>query len=674
MRSMPAAPSAPLLLATLLSAACASAPQPAPAPAAPAQEAAGGEAGLSAWPAPRPIPERVVPPPAFREAIERGTRAETGVPGPRYWQQWTDYRIESTLLPEAREVTGRVEIVHHNRSPYQLPALVLELTQNFHASGAPRLESAEVTGGLRLARVAAEGQTLGEVETLVRGQAAYQVDFTRMTVLLPRPLEPGGTARLEVEWSFTVPQAGAGARMGYSGDDLVYLAYWYPRVLVLDDVVGWQADRFLGTSEFYHGFGGYDVTVRAPRGWVVWGTGALQNAEEVLRPEVLERLRRATSGDGVVRVSEAGADATRAVGGDMLAWRFRADSVRDVAVAATRGAVWDATRTPVGDRDGDGATDYAAIHAFWRTSAPLWSEVARYQAHAIDFMSRFTGQPYPWPHMTAVEGGGIIGGGMEFPMMTLMGDYNARGDSALYWVTAHELAHMWIPMTISTDERRYAWMDEGSTSWLENQARKEFFPGEASEAGDRQGYLAIAGTGEEGEIMRRSNYHYEGPAYGVATYSKPATLLSTLRALIGEEDFMEGYRALYERWAFKHMYPWDMWNTFEDACGCDLDWFWDSFYRETWVLDQAVGGVRQREDGSATIRIEDRGGAPLPARLTITRADGTTLTREVPVERWLRGAREATVEVGAGAPLTRVEIDAEGAFPDVDRGNNVWRR
>lgn len=139
--------------------------------------------------------------------------------------------------------------------------------------------------------------------------------------------------------------------------------------------------------------------------------------------------------------------------------------------------------------------------------------------------------------MTAVEGGGIIGGGMEFPMMTLIGDYNAAGDSALYYVTAHELAHMWIPMIVGPNERRYSWMDEGSTTFAENHARTDFFPGTQPRLSEQESYLMLARMGAEGEIMRWSDYHYSSFAFGIASYSKPATLLEALRGLLGEDVF-----------------------------------------------------------------------------------------------------------------------------------------
>ena len=650
----------PALVAASLLAACgepSTGPAPLPAPAR----------------AERPIPYPVTPPAEYQRAVAAGTRTAAGAPGARYWQNRADYAIRARVIPERKRLEGSETITYTNHSPNALQNLHIDLTLNHHAPGVVRNEPAEITGGVEISRVAVGGQTL----TQGGGSGArYVVNGTRMVVFPPAPVQPGQTVQIGVDWAYTVPQAGAGGRMGWSEDDLFFFAYWYPAMAVYDDVVGWHPDPFRGTAEFYADFGSYDVTFEAPAQWIVFGTGTLRNPEETLAPAVLQRYRQGIAGDEVVHVvtpADFGRTTTAGTNG-IVTWRFRADSVRDAAFSVTRASNWDATRTAVGDRDGDGRTDHTAIHAFWRPSAPRWANVARYEAHSITFLSAYTGVPYPWPHMTAVEGEGIIGGGMEYPMMTLIGGYTQAGDAALYNVTAHELAHMWVPMIVSIDERRYSWLDEGMTTFHEAQARKDTFPGNPAEQEDRDAYLNTARAGAEGEIMRRSDFHYTGGAYGTASYPKPSTNFVSLRGLLGEATFTRAWRTFQQRWAWKHPYPWDFFNTVEEVAGEDLDWFWRTWFYETWTLDQAVAGVTEA-GGGATITIEDRGLAPMPARVTVTRENGETQTVEVPVETWLEGRRTATLTLPAAAsPVVRVEIDAENAFPDTDRANNLWTR
>lgn len=662
----------PLLLATTLIG-CAGSRPSAPATTGPASPSATATAPAEPEVV---LPERTLPYPVelpveFLGAIERGTRTTTGRPGDAYWQQQADYTITTRLIPDDLRLEGTVQITYTNNAPIPLSVVFLEIAQNLHAPGVARSEGVEVTGGVELTRVVAGGRPLSEN---AQQGPRYGVDGTVMGVVLPTPLRPGQSVDLEIDWTFLIPQAGAGERMGYSGDNMFFLAYWYPRMRVLDDVIGWHLEPFLGQAEFYHGFGDFDVTIEAPEGWIVMATGALQNAHEVLTPPILERMMTAYQSDEptpVLTSEDTFDEATRTSEDGHLRWRFTAEQVRDVAFTVTRDTNWEAARAPVGDLDGDGETDYTVINTFYRDLAPRWSEVTRYQQHAISFFSTFTGFPYPWPHMTAVEGSQIIGGGMEFPMMTLMGDYNTRGDSALYYVTAHELAHMWIPMIVGTNERTYSWIDEGSTTFAENQARFDFFPGPNHSLGDQNAYIQTALVGMEGEIMRHSNYHVSSTAFTVASYYKPASLLLALRGVLGEDVFQDAYRTFIRTWAYRHPYPFDLFNTFERVSGRDLDWFWRTWYYDTWVLDQAVTDVAS-SDAGVTVTIDDLGRVPMPVLLRVTYADGTMTDVTLPADTWLAEGRVQATATLAPGTVTRVEIDPDRYFPDVDRSNNVW--
>jgi hypothetical protein len=474
-------------------------------------------------------------------AVENGTRTVTGEPGPRYWQQRASYSIDARLDVEGRRLEGSAIVTYHNASPDTLPLILFKLYQNLHAVGAARHDPAEVTRGVALTRVAVNGNALRADR---RQGAGYGVFGTRLGLWLEEPLAPGDSTVIEIDFAYDVPRVGAGGRMGWSDDNLFHLAYWYPQLAVFDDVVEWHADPFLGRAEFYAGFADYDVRIDVPEGWVVLGTGTLLNEEEVFPPLIRERIRRAEASDDVVQVLTADdfgpGRATVESPGGRLTWRLTADRVRDMAFSVTRESLWDAARTPVGDRDGDGSTDYARVDALYRAAATSWTNAARYAQHVIDFLSRDLGLPYPWPHMTVVEGDGIIGGGMEYPMVTLIGAYNGQPSQALYGVIAHELAHMWLPMTVNSDEVRWAWMDEGTTSFNTTQAATEFFPAFDHEAQEVQQYAGAAGAGFDGAMMRWTDWEYPD-GWGIAAYAKPAAAMVALRYVLGDEVFDEAY-------------------------------------------------------------------------------------------------------------------------------------
>lgn len=625
----------------------------------------------------RPVPYPLEIPEAYLSAIENGTRSEDGTPGENYWQNESSYILGATLDPDNHTVHGEAHITYTNNSPDELNVIVVELAQNLHKEGTPKKETTEITGGKELTEIFVNGVPMEETNMYARwtqNSTGYIIDGTRLYLFPEENVGSGSSIDLEFEWSFEVPREGASGRMGRSRDNLYYIAYWYPKVAVYDDVYGWMDDPFVGNAEFYHGFADYDVTITAPREWIVMSTGEFLNPEETLSETTLERYNEAADSDEIMVIADFDElqDATLNNGETELTWKFTAENVRDVAFSATLESRWDAARTPVGDLDENGETDYARINTFYRETAPLWTEQAEYAQHSIMFLSDYTDVPYPWPHMTSVEGADIIGGGMEFPMMTIIGDYNNAGAEELYSVTAHELAHMWFPMILSTNERRYTWIDEGYTTFHTNEANIDYYGSDRFDNNDVfGGYLQIAGTDLEGEMMRWSDFHYPGPAYGIASYPKPGSVLIALRGLLGEEVFMEAHHELMQRWKYKHPYPWDIFSTFEDVSGEDLSWFWRSWYYETWVLDQSISEVSGQGDDTI-ITIEDIGNVPMPVYLEIDHEDGSTTEEYVEVDHWLNGHRTREITISTDSPVIRVEIDAENRFPDANRNNNVW--
>lgn len=627
----------------------------------------------------RPIPYPLDIPDVWDDAVDRGTRTETGEPGESYWQNESSYELTAEIDTESHMLYGTADISFTNNSTDGQDVLVVELAQNLHAEGTPKMDVTEITGGMNLTSIMFEGEEYGEItfrERWTQNASGFLVSGTHLYIYPEERIATGESVSLSIDWNFEIPEDGASGRMGRSRGNLYYIAYWYPKVSVLDDVYGWFNDSFVGNAEFYHGFADYDISITAPEGWLVMSTGEFMNPEETLSDRTLERYQTAISSDETVVIADYDelAGATNTPESGKLTWNFRAEQVRDVAFSATLESRWDGARTPVGDLDGDGEEDYTHIHSFYRETAPLWQSQVEYAQHSITFFSDYIGIPYPWPHMTSVEGADIIGGGMEFPMMTIIGDYNGAGAVRLYGVTAHELAHMWIPMILSTNERRYSWIDEGFTTFHTNEANIDYYGSERFDRTDSfAGYLQIAGTDSEGEIMRWSDYHYPGPGYGVASYAKPASVLYSLRTVLGEETFREAYDELIERWAYKHPYPWDIFNTFEDVSGRDLSWFWRAWYYETWALDQSIADVYER-DGETVIEIEDIGNVPMPVLLEIELEDGTVIERRVEEDVWLNGSRTHQLTVSTESPVSYVVIDPDFLLPDVDRRNNGWER
>jgi hypothetical protein len=613
----------------------------------------------------RPIPYPITLDRPFRRAIEKGTRTRSGEPGPNYWTNTATYDLQATVDPDANMLRGSGTIQYRNNSPDTLNQLVVHLRQNIHKEGAIRNRPAEITGGMTLDRLDLGGaealQRVRSRQQLQRLGQGYVVQDTRLIIFPPDRLMPDSTATLNVDWHFQIPGAD-NFRMGQDGE-VYFLAYWYPHMAVYDDVQGWTAQPYQGDGEFYMGWADYDLSITVPEGWLVGATGTLQNPDAVLSDSVQARLDRARRTGEIVSVvdsSERGvgtATAAAPEGDSTLTWEFSAERVRDVAFGTSDDFVWDATAAETG-------TGPSMIHAFYRPEKTTWQRSAEFSRFSVEHLSDML-IPYPYPHMTAVEG--PIGGGMEFPMITHIGD--PTSDEALFGVTYHEISHEWFPMIVGTNEKAYAWFDEGTTVFNETEGRDDFFPDQDAWASSEHYYFRFASNVETPSMRHADRYPVSGIDRYLASYDKPGVMLHALRGILGEDTFFEAYRTFTERWAYKHPTPYDFFNTFEDVAGRELDWFWRGTLYETWTMDHAVQSVEQTDSG-AVVTVADEGRLPMPVFLRATFADGRTVERRVGVQPWLNGKR--SVEVQLDGTVTEVRLDPDKTLPDLDRSNNTW--
>ena len=655
------------VLAALVLGACAPNGEPiiAPLPQGAALDTAG-----------RPYLRPVVPDEGYTAAVSNNTRSATGAPGSRYWQQRVRYDIRASLNPETRRVTGTERLVYYNRSPNELRQVVFNLYQNLFTEEFTGRNNPLNTGGVTLTRFVYNGQAVGPLtqqqfeanQREQRPSVGYLTTGTLSRVLLPTPIAAGDSAVFEVDWNFRVPPGPAAPRTGYEdalGGRVFQVAQWYPQIAVYDDVVGLDATPYRGQGEFYLEYGDFDVALTLPAGWTVGATGTLMNANDILRPEVRQRLASAAGSDETVAVlpqAELGrTGATTST--DSVTWRFTARDVRDFAWAASNRYVWDARRAQI--PGASGGTQTVMVHSLYRPGAPNWNESARFGEHSTEFFSRDL-VPYAYPQITISEGPIY---GMEYPMVIFIGRPTGRLD--LYEVISHEIGHEWFPMMVGQDEAAYAWMDEGFTTFNENRAVRDFFPDHDPWDEPRETYLSIAGNKGEAPLMRHIDLVF-GEPWGVSAYYKPGTLLRSLQRILGDSVFFEGMRTYVREWMFKHPYPWDFFNTMERVSGRDLDWFFYPFWYRTVTMDQSIGSVTPTA-GGVQVTVRDVGQVPSPVDVVVTTSAGQRVTQTIPIERWLSpSTRAVTITVPVNGPVARVELDPDEWFPDANRRNNVW--
>jgi hypothetical protein len=644
--------------------------------------------------APRPASGSAIPERGIRrtipitnsiaQAYAAGTRDSSGRPGPKYWQLRVDYTINARLDPTTATVTGRENVVIYNTSPDPLRRITLRLDHNVFRADAMRAGTASInTEGIRIKSMTVAGRPVSLLNPPVRGQpiqgdttGAYVIgtNETVATIRLKEPIAPGGSATLEAEWSTQIPERG-GVRTGRWADSLFQVAQWYPRVTVYDDLRGWDTEPYLGPSEFYNNYGRFDVKIDVPGGWIVGSTGMLQNAAEVLSPTVRERLSHVLESDEervILSENEFGrgkATADR----DRLVWHFIADTVSDVAWAASNRYVWKATRANIAGRS---PVPLYLLHTPGRASR--FTRMLALTKHALEFYSKLW-TPYAFPQLTAVDGPYQ---GMEYPMFIMSGEGAAD----------HEAGHEWWPMMIGVNETWYGWMDEGFNEYMNILSDSDFVKRPPVFEGRGQSYGQISGNELEPPMMWPANY--SGPQYGFQTYGKAPLMLSMLGGIVGDSAVQRAMSDYSKAWLFKHPSPWDYMFFMNRALNRDLGWFWYYWLFTTERVDGSLQSVAT-SGNNTVVTVHQAGEMPSPIVLDLKVAGGgnvsaapigghsatvqmindQTVRVTYPVDVWFPGSRTLRVELNLGGrSLEGVTLDPDGRFPDKKPADNRWSK
>jgi len=602
-------------------------------------------------------------------------RSASGAPGPKYWTNRADYMIHVLLDTVKQSVSGDVLLTYTNNSPDELSFLWLQLDQNIYRADARGVATGPVQQGRWSDKNFTEGEQIQSVTVLVKGREVrveFLVTDTRLQVFLPAPVAAGGgVVRLRITYSFTIPEYGTD-RMGrqLARDGWIYeMAQWYPRMAVYDDVGGWDVLPYLGAGEFYLDYGNIDYTVTAPAGMVVVGSGELLNPSEVLTPVQQARLARAKGSPAAVAIrtaEEVTAGKDHVLGRAQLVWHFRCNQTRDVAWAASKAFIWDAARI---DLPGGKRALAQSVYPVEAAGATAWGRSTEFVKGSIELYSK---EWYPFTYPVATNVAGTVGG-MEYPGIVFCS--SAERGAGLWEVTNHEFGHNWFPMIVGSNERKYAWMDEGFNTFINGVDTRVFNNGEFYHKGDRWQSARYL-FGERSEAIMNLPDVVSDANLGNSAYDKPAIALRLLRSsVLGEKRFDYAFRTYIRRWAFRHPTPWDFFRTIENAAGEDLGWFWRGWIFNNWKLDQGVKEVKYVQNDPARgsiITLENREEMVMPVVLAIGQENGLSDTLVLPAEIWQRGGTKS-IAFRSVSRISSVVVDPRHEYPDVDSTNNVWR-
>jgi len=580
------------------------------------------------------------------------------MPGVNYWQNTSKYKISAELFPEESLLKGEEQITYFNNSPDSLERLVIRLYQNIYKTGNSRqfnVGADAVTDGMIIGMLKVNGEEID-----INNRKLVNYSATNMFVGLEQPLVPGDSISLELKWQFEVSEKRP-IRMGNYGENRFFIAYWYPQIAVYDDVDGWDIVDYLGAVEFYNDFNDFDVTISTPNNFMVWATGTLENQEEIYTNKVVNQIEEAHESYEILRIFSAEDCRNNKVlkNNENNNWHFQAHSVPDFSFAATNQANWEGSTLLVDTISGR----KVFVDAVYADSAITFENTAQWARESVAFMSaEWPGYPFPYEHMTTYNNG-RSGGGMETPMMANNGDPTNEANAA--GTVFHEIAHSYFPFYMGTNERKYAWMDEG---WAAN-LPIEYMNANFSERNYLErfvtGFEQINGKEREMTAMTLSYGLGSYDAYRSHAYVRPALAYHFLREALGDSVYKNALHTYIDNWNGKHPTPYDFFNTFVNASGQRLLWFF-----KPWFFDRAVADLAiKKVTFDNKIIVENVGGLPLPVVINCEFEDGTKELIRGSTAIWSSGDAAVIFQVNPDKRIRLLTLGSE-KIPDINKDNN----
>lgn len=607
-------------------------------------------------------------------------RSASGEPGPRYWQNRASYSIQCRIDTATHKVSGQVSIRYTNNSPGDLKFLWLQLDQNIYRKDSRGSATTTQTGGRWANAEFTEGYRLSNlrVQQASGDYAPRQVvNDTRMQLWLRDPLKGnGGETKLSMDFEFVIPRYGTD-RMGRlaTAQGTVYeVAQWFPRMCVYDDITGWNTLPYVGAGEFYLEYGDFEYSITAPRDMIVVGSGELLNPADCYTPEQVRRWEAAAKSDQtvIIRSRDEVKDPRSRPATAQVTWKFKISNARDIAWAASSAFIQDAARINLPSGKKSMAISVYPAESIQKNGWQRSTEMVK------GSVEHYSARWFEYPYAAATNVAGVVGG-MEYPGIVFC-SYSASG-AGLWGVTDHEFGHTWFPMIVGSNERKYAWMDEGFNTFINDSSTAAFRNGEFSEGGffgdPTSSFMIRYMFGDNVDELKNPPEVIQQSNLGVVAYLKPAQMLHTLRnAVLGPERFDAAFREYIERWAYKHPTPWDFFHTMENVAGEDLSWFWRAWVFNNWKLDLSVKNVAYpegRQSTGALITIESLEKMPMPVSVLVNETNGKQHRLHLPVEIWQRGGTW-TFAVPTTSEITDVILDPEKKLPDWNRENNSWKK
>lgn len=596
---------------------------------------------------PLPVPRNI------QAAYDKGTRSLSGEPGRQYWQNTADYDLAIQYFPDTRLLTGKAGIDYINNSPDTLTEVWFKLYPNLYQKGAPRdrpISEADINEGLIIDQLSINGKPAG--------RAAFEIMATNMVVQVPATAK-GQPLHFEISYHYTLNKV-SHVRTGEIEPGAAFIAYFFPRIAVYDDVDGWNKIPYQGSLEFYNDFGRFKAAITVPNDYIVWATGDLKNGADVLQPVYHQRLQQAEQKDGFVNIVDT-TDLGVAITKKAVAfntWRFEAAEVPDFVFAVSNHYVWQSSSLVVDPTTQRRTRVDAAFNPKHKDYFHVVSD-ARKTVEAMSY--RFPAWPYPYSHISVFDGLDQ----MEYPMMVNDNPVENRHESIE--LTDNEIFHTMFPFYMGINETKYPWMDEGWATigeWLISPMIDSSIVDEYA----IEPYARAAGNEEDVPVTTVHTAASKGYFYNA--YGKPGMGYLYIKDYLGDALFTKALHHYIRSWHGKHPLPLDFFYSMNAGAGKNMNWFWKKWFYEEGMPDLAIGSVR-KSGQKYTVSVAAKGSKPVPVDLIIYYADGTTEKLHRSIAVWEKGATHTVLSFTAAKVVAKLEL-RDPHTPDSNRKDNVW--
>lgn len=595
-----------------------------------------------------PIPTNI------QASYNKGTRSVNGAPGKNYWQNRANYNLTINFSPKTRVLNGIDEIDYTNNSPDTLKQVWLKLYPNLYQKGNIRampVKPEDITDGVKIDKI--------EINQSVYDTGKMIVSGTNM--IMPNQVTlPKQKIHLKIFYSYILNKT-SHVRTGQVDTGAFFIAYFFPRIAVYDDIDGWNTNPYRGTEEFYNDFCNFKAAITVPGNYQVWATGNLINANQVYIDRYIKRLQEAENNDKVTDIiTEEDLKAGNiSPHNPTNTWLFEADSVTDLAFGLSNHYLWKSSSLVVDPK----TNRRTRVDAVFNENHKDYFAVIDYARKTVESMSYvFPKWPYPYPHETVFDGLDQ----MEYPMMVNDNPEEKVFDAIT--LTDHEIFHTMFPFYMGVNETKYGWMDEGWATIGEWVISPLIDPTIVDNFGVSQ-YENIGGKEGDQPIITLTNQlgvsSFESNSYG-----KPGLGYYYVRDLLGDELFTKALHYYIQQWHGKHPMPYDFFNCINTGSGQNLNWFWKSWFFEHGAPDLAITKVNLQRS-TYTVVITNIGGKPIPINLTIYYNDGTTQLVHESVNAWKAGNKTFTIDHLSHKRIKKMVLGTT-YDPDINKGNNVW--